>query len=183
MSSQQPPAAGSVQTRATARRFYVVARGIAPLGYDMIEVAINVARQYGEGTDIVDTLATPYHPMVQRIEAGEPVYLEYGAWPTQRAPDQNLIEAAKKGCPAIVSAFLAKGADVNVKDSQGGTALTWSVARRVPDSVRLLIAAGANVNACDHAGMSALKLARAKNLPEIVDVLVKAGAYEDSKNA
>lgn len=162
----------------TTRRYYVVGRDIAPVGYDTLEVAIGVARQWGEGTHIVDTLATPYHPMVQRIEKGEPVFLEYGAWETWRRPDQNLIEAVKKGHPAIVSAFLAKGADVNARDPNGGTPLMWAVARRVPENLRLLIAAGADVNAHDRNGMTALKLARAKKLSEIAEMLVEAGAID-----
>jgi hypothetical protein len=178
MNGQQPAVAAPAGVQATARRYYVVARDIAPVGYDMIEVAINVARQYGDGTDIVDTLATPYHPMVQRIEQGEPTYLEHGAWESRRFPEQNLIEAVKKGYPPIVQAFLAKGADVNVRDLRGGTALMWAVARRVPESMRLLIAAGADLNARDRDGISALKLAQAKNLSEIADLLMKAGASE-----
>jgi len=163
---------------AVARRYYVVARGAAPVGYDLLDVAITVARQYGEGTDIVDTLATAYQPMVQRIVDGQPTYREFGAWPTHAAPDQNLIEAAKKGCPAIVSAFLAKGADVHARDARGATALMWAVVRRVPESVELLIAAGADLNARDRDGMSALTLARSKNLPAIAELLAAAGASE-----
>lgn len=169
----EPPPAGNA-----ARRYFVVARDIAPVGYDALDVAVEVARNYGEGTDIVDTLATPYHPMVQRIVNGAPSYLDYGAWPTRGLPDQNLIEAVKKGHPSIVSAFLAKGVDVNQRDSRGGTALIWAVARRVPDCVQLLIAAGAEVNARDRDGMSALKLARSKSLSQIETMLLGAGASE-----
>jgi hypothetical protein len=68
MNGRQPAVAAPVGAQATARRYYVVAHDIAPVGYDMLEVAINVACQYGDDTDIVDTLAIPYHPMVQRID-------------------------------------------------------------------------------------------------------------------
>lgn len=166
------------QTNPTARRFYVVSAGAAPAGYDRLDVALTVARQYGDGTDVVDTMATPYHPMVQRIEEGEPVFLEYGAWDTKGSLGQNLIEAVKKGYAPIVRAFLAKGADVNSRDGAGGTALMWAVARRVPDIVTLLLEAGADVNARDRNGKSALALARARNLGEITDSLIHAGAFE-----
>jgi hypothetical protein len=178
MTERPPPAAPPPRAVAAGRRYYVVARDAAPAGYDALDAAIAAARRYGEGTDIVDTMATPYHPMVQRIVDGEAAYLEFGAWPTRGAPDQNLIEAAKKGCPAIVSAFLAKGADIDARDPRGGTALLWAVARRVPESVRLLIAAGADLNARDRDGMTALKLARTKNLPDIVRLLEQAGARD-----
>src|ERR1700693_2178853 len=80
MNGRQPAVAAPGGAQATARRYYVVAHDIAPVGYDMLEAAINVACQYGDDTDIVDTLAIPYHPMVRRIENGGPTYLEYGAW-------------------------------------------------------------------------------------------------------
>lgn len=176
--SGRPRTAFGSQAAASGRRYYVAAADVAPAGRDTLEAAIALARQYGEGTYIVDTLATPYFPMVQQIEKGEPVYLEYGAWPAPASPDQDLIEAAKKGCPAVVAAFLAKGADVNARGDRGRTALHWAVARRVPECVRQLIAAGADLDAADRDGMAALQLARSKNLPEIADLLAQAGARE-----
>lgn len=163
---------------AAARRFYVVGPGARAIGYDRLEVAIAVARQYGDGAEIIDTEATPYHPMAQRIEGGEPVFLPYGAWDTKGSLGQNLIEAVKKGYAPIVRAFLAKGADVNARDGGGGSALMWAVARRSPDIVALLIEAGADVNARDRNGKTALVLARSKGLGEITDSLARAGAVE-----
>ena len=120
----------------------------------------------------------PYHPMAERIEGGEPVYLEYGAWDTRVGRDRNLIEAVKKGYPPIVQAFLAKGADPSAADETGGTALIWAVARRRSESVRLLLAHGADVSASDADGMTALGLAKRKNLGEIAALLEAAGAKE-----
>lgn len=167
-----------MQNISTARRFYVVSPNAPPVGYDRLEVALAVARQYGDGADIVDTHATPYHPMVQRIEGGEPVFLHYGAWDTKGSLGQNLVEAVKKGYAPIVRAFLAKGADANARDGGGGSALMWAVARRSPEIVALLLEAGADVNARDRNGKSALVLARSKGLGEITDTLVRAGAVE-----
>ncbi len=167
-----------MQNVSAARRFYVVSPDGPPVGYDRLEVAIEVARQYGDGVDIVDTQATPYHPMAQRIEDGEPVFLPYGAWDTKGSLGQNLIEAVKKGYAPIVRAFLAKGADVDARDGAGGSALIWAVARRSPQIVALLIEAGADVNARDRNGKTALLLARSKGLGEITDRLARAGAVE-----
>jgi len=138
-----------------------------------------VACDYGPGAHIVDTGAMPYYPMVHRVdEAGEPVYLEYGAWDTRVDRDRNLIEAVKKGYAPIVQAFLAKGAEVNAADDTGGTALIWAVARGRVETVRLLLDSGAAVNARDADGMTALALARRKNAQEIADILLAAGAEE-----
>ncbi|MGQ0662729.1 MAG: ankyrin repeat domain-containing protein [Pseudomonadota bacterium] len=163
---------------AAPRRFYVIAPGGQPVGYDTLAAAAMVARQYGEGTHIVDTMATPYHPMAQRIEGGEPTFLEYGAWETRLGTDRNLIEAVKKGYAPIVHAFLAKGANINATDEHGGTALIWAVARRSPEIVRLLLQAGADLEARDSGGTSALQLAKQRNLSEIAAILIGAGARD-----
>jgi hypothetical protein len=116
--------------------------------------------------------------MVERIEDGEPVYLEYGAWDTRVDHDRNLIEAVKKGHAPIVQAFLAKGADAKAADDTGGTALIWAVARGRAETVRLLLDGGAEVNARDADGTTALTLARRKNAQEIAEILLAAGAEE-----
>jgi hypothetical protein len=159
-------------------RYYVMPPGgEGAFGYDSAEAAEAVARDYGPGAHIVDTGAMPYYPMVHRIdEAGEPVYLEYGAWDTRVGLDRNLVEAVKKGYPPIVQAFLAKGANVNAVDDDGGTPLIWAVARGQPEIVRLLLSRGADVLAADTGGMTALKLAERKKLPEIAEILRAAGA-------
>ena len=159
-------------------RYYVVSPGgEGVFGYDSAEAARAVACDYGPGAHIVDTGAMSYYPMVHRVdETGEPVYLEYGAWDTRVGVDRNLIEAVKKGYPPIVQAFLAKGANVNAADGDGGTSLIWAVARGQPETVRLLLESGADANAADGEGMTALRLAERKKLPEIAEILVAAGA-------
>ena len=161
-------------------RYYVVSPGgEGAFGYDSAEAARAVACDYGPGAHIVDTGAMPYYPMVHRVdEVGEPVYLEYGAWDTRVGVDRNLIEAVKKGYPPIVQAFLAKGANVNAADGDGGTPLIWAVARGQPETVRLLLESGADANAADAEGMTALALARRRNAPELAEILLAAGAED-----
>ncbi|MBM3554787.1 MAG: ankyrin repeat domain-containing protein [Alphaproteobacteria bacterium] len=162
----------------SARRFFVVAKDVAPIGYDTFEAALLAARHYGEGAEIIDTKATPYHPMVQRIEKGEPVYLEFGAWDTRAAPHLNLIEAVKKGHAPIVRAFLAKGGDAKVRDGKGATALHWAVARDKREILEIVIAAGAELSARDDRGDTALALAKRKGLSETETLLRHIGAVE-----
>jgi hypothetical protein len=155
------------------RRFYIIPAGsdheIICVG--RIELAERFAVEFGDGSHIVDTLAAPYYPMVKRIKDGAPVYLEFGGWDMVADPESNLIEAVKKGCPAIVQAFLAKGCDPNATDRNGGTALIWATARGDIDAVRLLIEAGAAMNAQDSQGMTALRMAKSKNHNEISTLL------------
>ncbi len=161
------------------RRFYVVSpNGAVTVGYDTAEVAARVAVDYGEGAHIVDTRATPYHPMAQRVENGAPIFLEHGAWDTRAPGETNLIEAVKKGYGPIVRAFLATGADVNGTDARGGTPLIWAVARGKAEVVRLLLDAGADASARDAEGMSALALARKRDRAELIEILQAAGAED-----
>ena len=163
---------------APPRRYYVVPPTGPAVGFDREEAAVAAAKAYGEGAYVVDTLATPYHPMASRIERGEPVYLPVGAWDTRCSLDASLIEAVKKGAAPIVLAFLAKGASVAARDAKGGTALHWAVARGVPDCLRALLAAGADAAASDAQGTTPLALARRKAKPDMIAILEAAGATE-----
>jgi hypothetical protein len=163
----------------TDHRYYVISpSGAAVVGYDNSEVAARVAVEYGEGAHIVDTQATPYHPMAEIVRDGAPVFLEHGAWDTRADPALNLIEAVKKGCPAITRAFLAKTTDIDAADKNGGTALIWAVAKGESESLRLLIAAGADTAARDAKATSALGLARRKNRADLTEILEAAGAKD-----
>ncbi len=144
------------------------------------ELAVRFAAEFGDGTHIVDTLGSPYYPMVQRIEDGEAVFLEYGGWDTRTDPGGNLIEAVRKGYAPIVRAFLAKGLDVNAADRNGGTALIWSVAGGNADIAAMLIAAGADPDAADQGGMTAIELAKKRDRAEIAELLRAAGAIESA---
>ena len=161
----------------SASRFYVVAPGGgAAIGRDMLQSAVALAREMGEGTHVVDTLAMPYEPMARRIDGGEPVYVEFGAWDTRGDADANLIEAVKKGYVPIVQAFLAKGADPKAADRNGGPAILWAVARGKADVLRVLLEAGADPNAADRDGMTPLKLAGQRGKTELAAILKAAGA-------
>lgn len=144
-------------------------------GFDRIEAATATALDYGEGAALVDTQAQAYYPMLQtvRIE-GQPqlAFEPVGGWDTGRISlDRDLIEAVKKGCVAIVHAFLAKGASADARDEKGGTALHWAVARGRLDVIELLLAHGADAGVQDAAGCSVLELAERRELGEITEAL------------
>ena len=138
-----------------------------------------VAQDYGEGAHLIDTRAQAYHSIAQVVGGGELVYVEVGGWGAGKfSVGRNLVESIKKGHAAIVHAFLAKGADADAKDDNGGPALVWAVARGKTDIVELLIAHGADVNAPDAEGTRALDLARRRGKQALAGILKRAGAVE-----
>jgi hypothetical protein len=146
-------------------------------GYDDLNAAKAVALDYGEGAHLVDTNAQAYHPIAQEVRNRELAYVEIGGWGAGKfSVERNLIESIKKGHLAIVHAFLAKGADPNTKDANGGPALHWAVARGKADIIELLIAHGAQLDARDADGMSVLDLALERGKQTVIDLLQKAGA-------
>jgi ankyrin repeat protein len=76
--------------------------------------------------------------------------------------------------------LIESGADVNAKDQQGFSALTYAAILGGPGLVRLLLDKGANVNAMDNSGFTVLKraLQRKVSSPETIALLKAHGATE-----
>jgi hypothetical protein len=91
-----------------------------------------------------------------------------------------LIRAADSGKDEVVKLLLARGANPNVPDSYGGTALMYAVAHAT--TVKALLEAGADVNARDDYGQSALFDAARGNLPDIVRMLIAKGADVNTRD-
>ncbi len=163
---------------AGASRFYVRSPdGLSIAGLDDCDAATAAALAWGDGAHLIDTHAQAYHPMAEEVAGGKLVYLEVGGWDTGRfGIDRDLIEAIKKGHAAIVHAFLAKGADADAVDDNGGPALLWAVARRKRDIVELLLRHGADPARCDGDGRCAADLARDRGLADMVLLLEQAGS-------
>jgi len=100
-----------------------------------------------------------------------------------RKVDEALLEAAEIGdYNGIVKAIQA-GADMNIKNEDGETALTLASSMGLTDIVELLIDAGVNVNAkSEYLGMTALMLASEFGHLDIVELLIEAGADVNIKN-
>lgn len=74
---------------------------------------------------------------------------------------------------STVDSLLAAGANVNLKDNSGHTALHWAILFRLSSIVQKLITAGADINTRNNKGESALDLVVDDRTREI---LIKAGA-------
>ncbi|MCB2101107.1 MAG: ankyrin repeat domain-containing protein [Rhodobacterales bacterium] len=159
-------------TLAKPRQFAVVPpddRDVAT--FDTQAGAEAAALAFGEGTHVVDTLSGAYHPAVQVVEGGELGYVGFGSFDARLGDDGNLIEAARKGEPAILRAFLARGADPNATDAKGGTVLHWAVAKGNARVVGLLLAAGADPARPDAQGTTPRDLAAKRGRDALVALL------------
>ena len=86
-----------------------------------------------------------------------------------------LMYAALYGSAALVGDLLKGGADQNLRNHAGATALTWALDD--VEKVRLLVAAGADVNAASEFGRAPLTLAAAQGgSTATVKVLLERGA-------
>jgi hypothetical protein len=112
--------------------------------------------------------------------------LEGGAQPESKdkVGRTPLMAAVQSHSADAVALLVQKGANVNARDSQDGTALlraagTYGTAQ----TVAALIAAGADVNAADRNGQTALMWAARWGDAARVEALVKAGAKVDARDA
>ena len=109
--------------------------------------------------------------------------------PTAKAPEISILDAAKGGNIAVVKQLISTGADVNVKDAGGQTALHWAIEYGHTEIAELLIAKGADVNARNYGEWTPLHTAAdrsqgtAANIShkEIIELLIAKGANVNAK--
>lgn len=87
-----------------------------------------------------------------------------------------LHAAAEGGSTAVAALLLARGADPDVRDGSGATALMVAAGRSDADMVRLLLSHGAEPAARDGFGETALDRGVRAGSAEVVRVLLDAGA-------
>ena len=93
------------------------------------------------------------------------------------ARDTRVVEAAKRGDRAAVRALLADGADANVAQGDGMTALHWAAMRDDVELAQMLAVAGANLRAATRIGaQTPLHLAAAQGHERVTRALLAAGA-------
>ena len=116
------------------------------------------------------------------VEAAQAL-LAAGAAPRARggASDaEALHHAAASGCPRLVAALLAAGAEVDAPSAVAGPPLMWAAAQAHAPCVAELLAAGADVRAVTPDGLSALvllaALGPASGATDCVALLSAAGA-------
>ncbi|RLA86891.1 MAG: hypothetical protein DRG34_06060, partial [Deltaproteobacteria bacterium] len=97
--------------------------------------------------------------------------------------NRAFLDAAFNGDTMAVKALLAEGADVNVKDGIGFTALFGAARSGHTETVKLLLAKGADPNVrLPTSGTTALMYAALNGHNDIVVVLLDQGAEVNTKN-
>jgi ankyrin repeat protein len=87
-----------------------------------------------------------------------------------------IIQAVQDDDRAAVAELLKRKVDVNVREEDGATPLSWAAVRCNVEIARLLLQAGANPNLRNEQGIDALYLAIVNGSPAIVKLLLENGA-------
>ncbi|NPA17238.1 MAG: ankyrin repeat domain-containing protein [Aquificae bacterium] len=88
-------------------------------------------------------------------------------------PDKMLIVASQLGDIDRVRLAIAKGADINARDENGGTALHWAVFYEYGDIVKLLLMHGADPYIKDKNGITPVDVARINKKVRMLKILEK----------
>jgi ankyrin repeat protein/uncharacterized caspase-like protein len=96
-------------------------------------------------------------------------------------PLPPLIKAAEKGDIVTIRAMLARGTDIQVRDSRARTALMYAAANGDMVMVQTLLVSGAEVNARDVLGWTALMLAAGSGDNSTVQTLLAHKAHVNAK--
>jgi len=92
------------------------------------------------------------------------------------AAEGDLVDAVQHQDLDAVAALLSDGADVNVTQPDGATALHWAAHWDAVDIARRLLEAGAGANAVNDLGVAPLSVACRSGSAGMVDVLLAGGA-------
>ena len=104
-------------------------------------------------------------------------------WSTTRNPYNNIaLQAAIHGSMNELTQALENGADVNVTDANGRTALWWAASRGDEKMVIALLKKGANIHLADRQGHTSLAVARKNGHKTVAAQLLKIEAQEKKED-
>lgn len=105
-------------------------------------------------------------------------------WPYKNPQGLTAVmRACSYGHGPVVFLLAQLGADMNVRDKNGSTALLMAVERRLEDAVKILVDNKANVNDARLTdGMTPLAIASQEGLINIAKILIDAGANHQLQN-
>lgn len=98
---------------------------------------------------------------------------------TAGATDKEFLDAVRRADTPALRTLLKAGADPNLRDDMGATALMYAAAFSTPDCVRALLGGGADVNAASNSGATAVMWATSDVAK--VRLLLDAGAAVNAR--
>ncbi len=96
--------------------------------------------------------------------------------------NRGLLEAARDGDTGFVKECIERGADVNIKTSDGWTPLMIATVKGHPSIIQLLLNAQAEVNSKNSSGQTALWLATSLGACEEMELLIEGGTDINAQN-
>lgn len=108
---------------------------------------------------------------------------EEGEEEEEPGKESNIINAASAGSLERLKELLKEGADADMKDDEGRTALHFASGYGELDCMEVLLDAGASINACDDNKNTALHYSAGYGNKEATELLIKKGADTSLKNA
>ena len=102
---------------------------------------------------------------------------------TQEELNKKLIYTSARGNTEQVRELLDAGADIDIQDKFGRTALMLSAAYGRADTVKLLLDAGADIDRSNKYGWTALMQAAMWGHTGVMELLIQAGADVDIKDS
>ena len=147
----------------------------------LLEAGLDVTQRTFLQGDVGDTRVIE---MLKSFGAKIEIDASENGWPSL----VYICRGDRGGNPKIVQDLLDQGADVNITNYKGQTALHCAAKAGFVDPIRILLAHGANVNAQDRDGDTPLHSAcrssikNLENLQRVVDLLIEGGANLQAKN-
>lgn len=118
----------------------------------------------------------PLHSTFPAVLLATVVLLPIPSAAQSGSPLPQVADAAERQDAALVASLVAKGADVNLAQPDGATALHWAVHHDLGPTVDLLLRRGAKADAANDHGVTALALACEAGNVALVERLLRAGA-------
>ncbi len=114
-----------------------------------------------------------------RLKASLVITLFLSAAGCTLEPVDSLIEAARSRDADSVKRFLEGGADPDMRQTDGATALHWAVRRQDFEMATVLLEAGAEVRAMNNRGAVPLHLAAERGDTGMIKLLLESGTNPD----
>lgn len=149
---------------------------------DVLKEIVNTLLKFGANPNIADKkYVTPLiHVIKRRIP--EDIYCLLYSSPYDYTKYLSSLNAYLSKCLGVVGTLLRSGADLELRDQNGFTALMHAVECCNEGVVKMLLTLGANAKISDNRGTTPLMKCGGESYTNIVKMLIESGADVNSKD-